>query len=370
MPLLSFAVKFARGHLFHVVDGHTPIGTLKDMLAPRFHIPREMALMTTHTSRVLSDDELVRTYIKNGDDCFHLKLRPTRAFEDDMPEGFRGNAVGVYIYMPDGSPIALPVFSDHTFKYVIDTALKTAGVRIGYFGHYSIYHNGKQLKSSKTLRDYNLLHGGQVFEIMAIDEEEDRGQPPSNGLTNAKIEVWNFTSGYSFKDIQCFQVCYIERLPHVQTSYGCYEVDNDFLMHNNILFMSETDSDEDKEDDEKEEEEEGKEEDMPDTATCPVDVPEPQVASIQDVATAVVEQNEPHNIFGEEMTFVVRVWDLRDGSEDDVVGSTVITIEIERCGKTLCADLVGKLREDGYITTDDFDAIVFMKLPPWWALMP
>ena len=131
--------------------------------------------------------------------------------------------------------------------------MKTAGVRIGYFGHYSIYHNEKQLKSRKTLRDYNLLHGGQVFEIMAIDEEEDRGHPPSNGLTNAKIEVWNSTSGYSYKDIQCFQVCYIQGLPHVQTSYGCYEVDHDFLMHNNILYMCETDSDEDKEDDEKKE---------------------------------------------------------------------------------------------------------------------
>eukprot|EP00434_Breviolum_minutum_P026829 symbB.v1.2.023712.t1/scaffold2192.1/size86214/1 len=67
-------------------------------------------------------------------------------------------------------------------------ALKTAGLRIGYFGHYSIYHNENQLKARKTLLDRYLLHGGQVFEIMAIDEEEDRGQPPSSGLTDAKIE--------------------------------------------------------------------------------------------------------------------------------------------------------------------------------------
>lgn len=88
--------------------------------------------------------------------------------------------------------LVIQYFSDHTFKYVIDTALKTAGVRIGYFGHYSIYHNEKQLKSRKTLRDYNLLHGGQVFEIMAIDEEEDRGHPPSNGLIK-----WIFIQGHS-----------------------------------------------------------------------------------------------------------------------------------------------------------------------------
>lgn len=77
------------------------------------------------------------------------------------------------------------------------------------------------------------------------------------------------------------------------------------------------------------------------------------------VSTEVVEQNEPHNIFGEEMTFVVRVWDFRYGREGDVVGSTTITIEIERSGMTLCVDLVGKLREDGYITDDDFHATVF-----------
>ena len=88
-------------------------------------------------------------------------------------------------------------------------ALKTAGLRIGYFGHYSIYHNENQLKARKTLLDRYLLHGGQVFEIMAIDEEEDRGQPPSSGLTDAKIEVWDSTSGYAYKDIQRFQVCYI-----------------------------------------------------------------------------------------------------------------------------------------------------------------
>ena len=66
-----------------------------------------------------------------------------------------------------------------------------------------------------------------------------------------------------------------------------------------------------------------------------------------------------HNIFGEEMTFVVRVWDFRDGREGDVVGSTTITIEIERSGMTLCVDLVGELRKDGYITDDDFHATVF-----------
>ena len=75
--------------------------------------------------------------------------------------------------------------------------------------------------------------------------------------------------------------------------------------------------------------------------------------------TGVVEQNEPHNIFGEEMTLVVRVWDFRYGREGDVVGSTTITIEIERSGMTLCVDLVGKLRKDGYITDDDFHATVF-----------
>ena len=64
-------------------------------------------------------------------------------------------------------------------------------------------------------------------------------------------------------------------------------------------------------------------------------------------------------IAGEEMTFVVRVWDFRYGREGDAVGSTTITIEIERSGMTLCVDLVGKLRKDGYITDDDFHATVF-----------
>ena len=95
----------------------------------------------------------------------------------------------------------------------------------------------------------------------------------------------------------------------------------------------------------------------PDVATLHVDTPVSQ-------ASSQVEQNEPRNIFGEERTFVVRVWDLRDGSEGDVEGSTTITTEIKRSGMALCADLVGKLRKDGFITYDDFKPIVFHEAAP------
>ena len=297
---------------------------VKQYLHSKGYFPPNEQLLRSGGVHIFGDDELLDECLKG---CGLMDMRPIDACREKY----------LAILKPlegKGYPVFKRALAEHFKQYVIEDLLQfyeACGDVACLKHHYERVCDALTLLQKK---------------ITSLEKPNEPDQLASYIDSTSGLRRLDTMMKYH-KDTAVRHVEYFQGLPHVCSGIGIYQIniEQEARTSNLLIIHSE-------------------EEDMPDTATCPVDVPEPQVASSQDVATTVVEQNEPHNIFGEEWTFVVRVWDMRDGSEDDVVGSTVITIAIERSGMTLCVDLVGKLREDGYITTDDIDAIVFFGATP------
>ena len=69
-------------------------------------------------------------------------------------------------------------------------------------------------------------------------------QPPSDGLTKVKIQCWDFNNGYYDREVECFQITYLQGLPHVQTCYGVYQVSKHFTQTRNCLFLNQDEDEE------------------------------------------------------------------------------------------------------------------------------
>ena len=67
------------------------------------------------------------------------------------------------------------------------------------------------------------------------DDTSQREPPPSDGKTNIKLETWSLDDGYSFQDMEVYEITYLDGKPHVLTNYNIYMVDEQWVKRHTVL---------------------------------------------------------------------------------------------------------------------------------------
>lgn len=313
MPLLSFVVSIGRERLQSVVDAKTTFGTLKAKLAPMFCIPLDMAMLSVQC-RAMSDDDALSKYVED-DSEISLKISPLCSYP--QPDGYRGNAFGVYVYLPSGRLIALPVFADHPVQHLLDEAHRAYPYIAGY--GYVVYWCGKALDATKTLRELCITGGGDVFDIKETEQVQtgkgyasdapapsSSGEGRSDGLRKVFIQ-----SIRGVREVDMYLITFLQNIPHVSTDSGCYQVSKHFTQTRNCLFLNRDEGEErvPSADDKSDSEESDSEESIPDTSmTMPTteqsstpaveEEPEPVDATVNSIAFAFGGNNYEMNMDG------------------------------------------------------------------------